>query len=313
MVTANQESQDVAGELEALEAKANAVLPPQFECFEAVSPTSMGSAGLKYGSDGRVAWDQIWTHFCDLALAGGPPHRGTLLEVSTIAEVEYEPAGYQVVCEEIVRGIKLTSGLHATPTSEVGWIAVQCVGEAMAAWLLRAVMAENVFARRLQDKILVPAGPHFRPAKEVKNVVVALAKTSHYWEGHISDSQRSAAANLFTANDTAVLLEPPSRPEVLAHPAEYQQVSDHLSQAIGESLSLPTVQGSAVGWLGIKFPDERTAGWFVRTAIAENILARREENVLYLPIPLYTSKNPLEVITRITQLNRLWQHGNRKA
>ncbi len=44
--------------------------------YEDVQPVSMGSAGLKFASDGRVAWDEMWGLFCDLALAGGPPHRG---------------------------------------------------------------------------------------------------------------------------------------------------------------------------------------------------------------------------------------------
>ena len=71
------QNRNLAAELAALDAKINALLPPQYQhCYTTVSPNSMGSAGLKYGPDGRVAWDEIWTTFCDLALAGGPPHRG---------------------------------------------------------------------------------------------------------------------------------------------------------------------------------------------------------------------------------------------
>ena len=92
-------SQEDLAELVALEAKINAILPPQYQdrCDE-VKPTSMGSAGLKFGPDGKVAWDQIWTHFCDLALAGGPPHRGTLLEPASPAEVRAGAAGLPCRC-----------------------------------------------------------------------------------------------------------------------------------------------------------------------------------------------------------------------
>ncbi len=79
-------------ELAALDAKVNALLPPRYQhCYTSVSPNSMGSAGLRYGPDGKVAWDEIWTTFCDLALAGGPPHRGKLLEPVSQAEVAAEP------------------------------------------------------------------------------------------------------------------------------------------------------------------------------------------------------------------------------
>ncbi len=148
---------DDAADLAFLEARVHSLLPPLYQgCFDNVKPRSMGSAALKYGADSRVAWDQIWTHYCDLALAGGPPHRGTLLEAPTPSEVDSEPAGYQLVCDEIVRGIRLTTGMAAVTGAEKGWIAVRCQSEGMAAWLLRAVMAENVFVRRSGDELLAP-------------------------------------------------------------------------------------------------------------------------------------------------------------
>lgn len=46
---------------ELLEARLKTLLPEQYqESYEDVQPVSMGSAGLKYGQDGRVAWDEIW-------------------------------------------------------------------------------------------------------------------------------------------------------------------------------------------------------------------------------------------------------------
>src|SRR5262245_58777245 len=128
----------LSDELAAFEAKVNALLPSMYHQCDAVSPTSMGSAALKLGPDSRVAWDEIWTGFCDLALAGGSPHRGSLLQAPSPEEVEGEPAGYQLVAEEIARGVRMTTGLPARPAPEPGWVAVGCHGEAMAAWLLRA-------------------------------------------------------------------------------------------------------------------------------------------------------------------------------
>src|SRR4051812_42266053 len=112
---ANISAQDQT-DLLALDAKIKAILPPQYEnTYDAVAPVSMGSASLKYGPDGKVAWDEIWTTFCELALAGGPPHRGTLLEPVAAAEVEAAPAQYQAVVEEIVRGLWMVTELPLSP------------------------------------------------------------------------------------------------------------------------------------------------------------------------------------------------------
>ena len=44
--------------LEALNYRIRSILPEEYQdSYEEVQPVSMGSAGLKYGVDGRVAWD----------------------------------------------------------------------------------------------------------------------------------------------------------------------------------------------------------------------------------------------------------------
>ena len=64
-----------------LERRLTLILPEEYQdSYEDVQPVSMGSAGLKYDNDGNVAWDEMWATFCDLAMAGGPPHKGMLLE-----------------------------------------------------------------------------------------------------------------------------------------------------------------------------------------------------------------------------------------
>src|SRR5712691_552645 len=63
------------------------LLPPRYRDGKIVSAAPMGTAPLRYTGDGQVAWDEVWTDFCDLALAGGPSHRGTLLEPVAPEEV----------------------------------------------------------------------------------------------------------------------------------------------------------------------------------------------------------------------------------
>ena len=47
--------------LDALEVRLRVLLPEEYQdSYDDVQPVSMGSAGLKYDEDGRVAWHEIW-------------------------------------------------------------------------------------------------------------------------------------------------------------------------------------------------------------------------------------------------------------
>jgi sirohydrochlorin cobaltochelatase len=159
-----------------------------------VRSVSMGSAPLAFDVDGNVAWDRMWGSFCDLAIAGGPPHRGKLLEPGRPESILAEPARYAEVCDEIVRGIELAARLQAAPSSSLGWMHVQCSNHTMAEWLLRAITMENISVRLEGDAILLPAGPAFRMEKEIKNIITVTAKTTHYWGGHLIRLQKLGIA-----------------------------------------------------------------------------------------------------------------------
>src|SRR3984957_5446163 len=112
---------------DALEIRLKAILPMEYQdCYEDVQPVSMGSAALKYESDGKVAWNDIWATFCDLAMAGGPPHKGTLLESGSQAEIDAKPDEYRQVIEEIIRGVNMVTNLSAAPSPALGWVRMDC-------------------------------------------------------------------------------------------------------------------------------------------------------------------------------------------
>ena len=160
------------------------ILPPRYQLNTNVSAAPMGAAGLIYSADGKVAWDEIWQGFCDLALAGGPPHRGTLLEPVSPESVTIDLEGYKKVLQELKRGIEMVTHLPIVQSTTPGWIGMECDSEDMALWLLRAIVVENISVRR-EDKILYfPAGPNFRLEKEIKNIITVVAKTNHYWQEH---------------------------------------------------------------------------------------------------------------------------------
>ncbi|HVA90654.1 MAG TPA: hypothetical protein VNL71_12530 [Chloroflexota bacterium] len=164
--------------------RARARLPARYGQGRAANPAPMASASMHYSEDGQVAWDAMWTEFCDLALAGGPRHRDTLLEPAAAEEALAAPEEYARVVAEIERGLRLVTGLPTTRDDSPGWVGLRCEGEEMARWLLSAIAVENVSIRRQGPVLFLPAAPSFRLDKEIKNVVTVVAKTHHYWLEH---------------------------------------------------------------------------------------------------------------------------------
>lgn len=162
------------------------MLPPRYRNGAPVCTRPMGSAPMRYDAEGRVAWDQMWTDFCDLALAGGPPHRGTMLEPVTPEAALAAPDAYARVVAEIERGFRLVTALDLVPSPIPGWVGLRCADEEMARWLLLAIEVENVSVRRNGATIYLPAGPNFALEKEIKNVITVVAKTYHYCTEHRS-------------------------------------------------------------------------------------------------------------------------------
>ena len=266
---------EVPTTLEALELRIKAILPEQYqECYEEVQPVSMGSAGLKYGPDGRVAWNEIWGSFCDLAMAGGPPHKGTLLAPGTPEEIAAEPGLYKEIVDEICRGIELVASLPATPSTDPGWVCVSCSNEAEAAWLTRAIVMENVSARCEGAVLLLPAGPNYRVEKEVKNVITSIAKTYHYWDEHMWSAQQREIAGLF--RQQGPLLQPALN--------EDAALRARIAAEIQDATGLEAASHLYTGWLGLQCPDVHSAIWLMRALVASAVLARRQETVLFVPV-----------------------------
>lgn len=266
--------------LDALEARIKTLLPEQYrDSYETVQPTPMRAAGLKYDADGQVAWDQIWGSFCNLAMAGGPPHKGALLEPGTEAAIDADFGRYDVVADEICRGITLATGLRAYVSPTPGWVSVTCHSDVMAGWLLRAIVMENVAVRRRGSILELPAAPHFRLDKEIKNVVTVIAKTSHYWLGHMPREQQQAIGELFTAMAGEVPLVEPD----LACPGDHEAAAV-IASRMHREIGLGRSRHRYAGWVGVECASVRVAVWMMRALVASNVLSRREGQVLFVPV-----------------------------
>lgn len=172
------------------------LLPPRYQGDAPVERAPMAAADLVYGADGWVDWDAIWGDFCDLAVAGGPPHRGDLLEPPDRAAALADPTGQGRVLDELARGLRAITGWPVIRDAAPGWIGLVCPDESAAVWLLRAILTENIAARREGLTLFLPAGPHFRLAHEIKNVITAVAKTHHYWTEHLAALVEAAGATV---------------------------------------------------------------------------------------------------------------------
>ncbi len=145
----------------------------------------MTAAPFVWRPDGRPDWRTMWESFCDLALHGGPPHRGPADALRAPLASEGAAATAPDMIAEIRRGVWETTGLFGEPTAS-GWIAVTCHSAEMAAWLAGAIVLENVEARAEDDRLLLPAGPGYRLDNEVKSLITVVAKTHHYWDAHLA-------------------------------------------------------------------------------------------------------------------------------
>ena len=268
-----------------LDLRLRTILPEEYQdCYEDVEPVSMGSAPLKLGRDGKVAWDEMWESFCDLAMAGGPPHKGMLLEPGSLAAIDAQPNRYQEAVQEICRGIALTTELAAAPSPFAGWVRVECGNLGSAEWLLRAIVMENISAHTVGTALHLPAGPDYRVEKEVKNVITAVSKTCHYWFDHMSDREQKTVENLFAKmGKESPLIQPPiSGYGVRA--TDLQLLCDSMAGTILRLTGLRTSSHKYAGWLGVECPDVHAAIWLMRAMVVSNVLSRREGTTLFVPI-----------------------------
>lgn len=292
-------------ELAALDARLRTMLPEEYQdTYEDVQPVPMRSAALKYDEDGQVAWNEMWGSFCDLAMAGGPPHKGTLLGPGTPPEIAAQRDRYDEVQQEIGRGIRVVTSLEVRPSPVPGWVRVACLGEGMASWLVRAIVMENVAARAEGRTLDLPAGPGFRVEKEIKNVVTVASKTCHYWIDHMSfGQQREITALIATMTGESPLVEPslPHEDASRLHAA----ASGRLAREIERRTGLRTSNDCGAGWLGLACPSVRPAVWMMRALVACNVLSRREGTTLFVPVNGVTDPDGHTVAGAVARVHRL--------
>ena len=137
-------------------------LPPRYRTGAPVDRAPMPAADLVYDDEGQVAWDRIWSDFCDLAWAGGPPHRLTTLTGAGREEIASNRAAYDLVMAELERGLTMITRWPVRSDLEDGVIGLVCPNPDAADWLWNAIKAENIdVCLSGRRTLLLPAGPSF--------------------------------------------------------------------------------------------------------------------------------------------------------
>jgi sirohydrochlorin cobaltochelatase len=147
----------------------------------------MAAAPFLFREDGSPDWGTMWQGFCELALYGGPPHRG-IDEALGAPQSAPDAIVDSEMVREVKRGILETTGLEAV-SAPGGWLRIDCASKKMAAWLCATIILENVDARCEGESLFVPGDDGFELKDQVKSVITVVAKTHHYWLQHIDDSQ----------------------------------------------------------------------------------------------------------------------------
>lgn len=164
--------------------------PTALTTIDSAASAPMSAAPFEFLPDGRPNWGAMWTTFCELALYGGPPHRGESNAVIEVPDATPMPEG--ATLDELKRGILETTGLEAM-MSDGPWLAVSCESKRMAAWMCAAIILENVDARCEGSLLLLPAADTYELTNEVKSLITVVAKVNHYWQAHLMGKQPTSA------------------------------------------------------------------------------------------------------------------------
>jgi len=111
--------------------------------------------------------------------------------------------------------------------------------------------------------------------------------------------QQRAIANLLAQMDEeSPLIEPEldGAPDAVAG-------ADEISEAIQRQTGMPRSPHAYAGWLGVVCPSVRAAVWMMRALLASNVLARREDTTLFVPLNRTTDSDGRRVIDAVVRVH----------
>ena len=246
---------------------------------------------------------EIWGSFCDLAMAGGPPHKGALLEPGNeggdrraVRSLRRGRRGDLPRHQDGDRPARVSSPrLPAGSASRVrrrdGRLAAarHRHGERRGSPPRRDARTAGVrrtSASRRKSRTSSPSSP--RPA-------------TTGWATCPRDQQQAIAELFVTMAGESPLIEPDlSSPDSDERAASWPRASltDPASTGLQRS------NHRYPGWLGLECPSVRAAVWMMRALVASNVLSRREGTVLFVPVNPATDPRGVNVAGAVERVYR---------
>ena len=90
-----------------------------------------------------------------------------------------------------------------------------------------------------------------------------------------------------------------------SRPTGNTDLSARMAETLHRSTGLAPSDHRYASWLGLDCPDVRTAIWMMRALVASNILSRREETTLFVPVNPVTDPTGDVVARAVTRIHRL--------
>jgi sirohydrochlorin cobaltochelatase len=164
---------------------------------------------------------------------------------------------------------------------------------------------ENVSAHVSGMVLHLPAGPRFRVEKEIKNVVTSIAKTCHYWAEHMPVAQHRSIADLFEIMDEELPLIQVALSTFELKGAETETLRDSVAEGIQVSTGLAAPGREYFGWLGVDCLEVRSAIFMMRMMAVSNVLCRRENNFIYIPVDPSTENYRDSIVGLVARAHRV--------
>src|SRR5437868_10308546 len=117
--------------------------------------------------------------------------------------------------------------------------------------------------------------------------------------------QRRVTSNLFgTLAAECPLLQPAFAGHDL--PVDrHQTLFSAIGETIGRLTGLRESNRRYTGWVGIKCPSVRAAVWMMRAMVVANVLARREETTLFVPVNPASDPDGSAVVKSVIRIHGL--------
>ena len=133
-----------------------------------------------------------------------------------------------------------------------------------------------------------------------------IAKTAHYWVDHMPYSQQAQIGALFAEMASEGRAVPPGDAAALPDDA-----APALTAALVQRSGLAAAPSAAAGGVGVACDNVASAVWMMRALAASNVLARREETTLLVPVNVAVDPGGALVAQRVADVHALAKHAGR--